>query len=181
MKITIISSSTRRGRISHRIALALEKMMSSKDIQTSIIDLNEERLPIFEERYTEREDRPENWDNIMSKLQESDGLIFLTPEYNGTITSSLKNFIDVFAKGGFAKKPIGVATGSTGAMGGIRAAYQLQQIILSLGAFPHPRMLTVGKMNQVINPDGVIGDERTQSTFENFVDLFADFTKRLMS
>jgi hypothetical protein len=68
----------------------------------------------------------------------SDGIIFLTPKYNGSFSSDLKNFIDVFAKEGFLGKPIGVATGSTGAMGGVRAANQLQQVILSLFAYPQP-------------------------------------------
>ena len=151
MKITIIASSTRMGRVSHRIALALSSAITKKGHEVHIIDLAELDLPIFNERYGRIEDQPDNWQPTMELLQSSDGQIFLTPEYNGSISSGLKNFIDVFAKDGFKDKPIGVATGSSGAKGGIRAAYQLQQIILSLFAFPMPHMLLVGHMKENID------------------------------
>jgi NAD(P)H-dependent FMN reductase len=103
----------------------------------------------------------------------------LTPEYNGTFTSGLKNFIDVFAKEGFRGKPIAVATGSSGSMGGIRAAYQLQQVILSLFAYPQPQMLLVGEMKKKFDQTGALIDPEFQSSFESFIDSFLTFTQKL--
>lgn len=114
----------------------------------------------------------------MDMLKTSDGIIFLTPEYNGGISSGLKNFIDVFAKDGFRGKPIGVATGSTGSRGGIRAAYQVQRIILSLFAYPQPEMLLVGEMQKKFDESGILLDKDFQSILDNYVDSFIDFTKR---
>lgn len=178
MKITIISSSTRIGRISPRIALALEKAFTAKGHNAQIIDLAEVNLPPFRERYSRLPDRPQKWTTIMDLLKSSDGIIFLTPEYNGGISSGLKNFIDVFAKDGFKGKPIGVATGSTGSRGGIRAAYQLQHIILSIFAYPQPHMLLVGEMQKRFDEAGKLQDPDFQPILDNYIDTFIDFTKR---
>ena len=179
MKITIVSSSTRIGRVSHRIALALEKQIGRVGHEAKIIDLLELQLPRFSERYPKIKEKPQSWDETMETLLASDGIIFLTPEYNGSFTSGLKNFIDVFAKEGFRGKPVGVATGSTGSMGGIRAAYQLQQVILSLFAYPQPQMLTVGDMQHRFDEMGKIIDEEFRPHFESYVYKFIEFCAKL--
>ena len=179
MKITIVSSSTRKGRISHRIALALEKEIGRVGQDAKLIDLLELDLPRFSERYPYVEEKPTSWEETMDTLLESDGIIFLTPEYNGSFSSGLKNFIDVFAKKGFSGKPIGVATGSTGGRGGMRAAYQVQQVILSLYAYPQPQMLTVGNMQQRFDEKGEITDEEFRPHFETYVTHFIEFCVKI--
>lgn len=179
MKITIISSSTRIGRVSHRVALALEKQIRRAGHQAEVIDLAELNLPPFEARYSSLGNKPESWIRTMNSLVESDGLIFLTPEYNGTFSSGLKNFIDVFSKEGFTGKPIGVATGSAGAMGGVRAVHQLQHVILSLGAYPQPQTLMVGEMKKKFDETGELIDDAFKNRFENFVNSFLDFSAKL--
>ena len=179
MKITIISSSTRIGRVSHRIALALEKQITRVGHEATLIDLLELALPRFSERYSYVQEKPKSWKETMDTLLGSDGIIFLTPEYNGSFSSGLKNFIDVFAKEGFQGKPVGVATGSTGRMGGMRAAYQLQQVILSLFAYPQPQMLTVGKMQDRFDEAGEITDQEFKPHFESYVNRFVEFCAKL--
>ena len=115
----------------------------------------------------------------MDFLKKSDGIIFLTPEYNGSFSSGLKNFIDVFAKEGFRGKPIGVATGSAGSMGGVRAAYQVQQVILSLFAYPQPQMLMVAEMQKKFSDSGEIIDSDYKTQFEDFVKKFIAFSKKI--
>ena len=179
MKITIISSSTRTGRISHRIALALQSALTELGADAQIIDLKEVGLPPFTERLAYLKEPPQHLTEILNDLESSQGLVFLTPEYNGAPSSGLKNFIDVFAKAGFSGKPIGAATGSTGAMGGIRAAYMLQQMILSVNAFPHPRLLTVGKMNEVLGENGEFLDEKTESRVRAYAETYLDWVKKM--
>ena len=181
MQFTIVSSSTRIDRVSHRIALALEKQFNSVGHKTKIIDLAELKLPRFSERYPRIQDKPDSWITTMDSLKESDGIIFLSPEYNGSFSSGLKNFIDVFAKEGFRRKPIGVATGSTGSMGGVRAAYQLQQVILSLFAYPQPQMLMVAEMQKKFSDSGEIIDADFKTQFEDFVKKFITFSAKISS
>lgn len=180
MKIRIVSASTRHNRISHRIALALQAELIERKHEVAIIDLKDLELPSFEERIDLLENPAAHLLALKNDLLSTQAFIFLSPEYNGAIASGLKNFIDLYAKEPFQYKPIGVATGSTGAMGGIRAAYQLQQNILTINAFPHPRMLTVGKMDQVLSAEGEIIDERHRKAQSDFLNHFLDFAERLI-
>ena len=123
------------------------------------------------------EDPTGNPAEISEIMKVSDGLIVLTPEYNGAMSSGLKNFIDVFAKASFDGKPIGVATASAGARGGIRAAYQLQQTILCILAYPLPQMLTVGNVEAVLDEDGNVTDDVFRRNLEGFTEAYLGFVR----
>ena len=123
------------------------------------------------------EDPTGNPAEISEIMKVSDGLIVLTPEYNGAMSSGLKNFIDVFAKASFDGKPIGVATASAGARGGIRAAYQLQQTILCILAYPLPQMLTVGNVEAVLDEDGNVIDDVFRRNLEGFTEAYLGFVR----
>lgn len=65
----------------------------------------------------------------------------LTPEYNGSYTPSLKNLLNHFPK--LSHKACGIATASDGALGGMRAAQQMQQLIAAHFGIISPYMLIV--------------------------------------
>jgi NAD(P)H-dependent FMN reductase len=182
MKICIISSSTRPGRNSHRVALALSELIRSHQKEVTLIDLLETPLPFFKERYAllEEADRTENMHYISQKLIESTGIIFVTPEYNGNSAPALINLMDTFGRAEFGAKPIGVATVSTGVLGGMRAAQQLQQNILYIQGYPQPQLLLTGEVTKQLDEKGVILNAEYQQKIENFVNAYLKFAQRFV-
>jgi NAD(P)H-dependent FMN reductase len=180
MKIAIVSGSTRTGRTSHRVALALEHYFITKGAEVTIVDLMQLNLPQFSERFSALPNKPIELEQTSKLLQRSNAIVFLSPEYNGSITSALKNMIDVFGKTEFAAKPIGVATASSGIMGGVRAAYQLQQIILALQAYPQPQMLLVADVANQLNERGEITNPIFEKKLAIFGDSFLTFARRFL-
>ena len=178
MRISIVSGSSREGRRSHRVALGLGNQIEAVDHKSVIIDLMQLELPPFVERFGNVDDPNGKLAKISEIMKVSDGLIFLTPEYNGAMSSGLKNFIDVFAKASFDGKPIGVATASAGPLGGIRAAYQLQQTILCILAYPMPQMLTVGNVTDVLDEDGTVIDDEFRRKIEQYTDTYLGFVRK---
>jgi azobenzene reductase len=178
MTISIVSGSTRPNRTSHRVALALEKALESRGIGCSILDLKDLDLPMFSERFHLLPEKSEHLVAAATQLQAASAIIFVTPEYNGGITSALKNVIDTFGKAEFAGKPIGVATASTGVMGGVRAAYQLQQIILALQAYPQPQMLLAGEVTKQLDESGEVINPAFSMKVEAFVAAFVGFASK---
>jgi azobenzene reductase len=178
MTITIISSSVRTDRTSHRVALALEKQIAATGNAVSFIDLKELNLPIAEERFQNMANKSEALLQTAQQLQAAEAIIIVTPEYNGSITTALKNLLDIFGKNEFAGKPIGVATVSTGIMGGVRAAYQLQQIILALQAYPQPQMLLTGEVTKQLNELGDVINPVYAPKIATFLNAFLGFAKR---
>ncbi|MCB0735901.1 MAG: NAD(P)H-dependent oxidoreductase [Bacteroidetes bacterium] len=172
MNITIVLGTAREGRLSERAAFMLERQLAAKNQNATIIDVAQLDLEIFKGLHGKYEYNNPKLDEAKTQLETADAMIFVTPEYNGSIASSLKNFIDLFAKKPFDGKPIGVCTVSSGAMGGIRAAYQLQQIILSIFAYPQPRMLTIGNIQNHLDSEGAILTDDFAKKTEQFLSAF---------
>ncbi|MEO0471661.1 MAG: NAD(P)H-dependent oxidoreductase, partial [Bacteroidota bacterium] len=138
MNIAIISGSVRSGRHSHKVATYLHQQLSLRDgIKVDLMDLHTWQLPILENRWKKLDNPPSNLVNFSASLQTADGLIFVSPEYHGSYTGVLKNAVDHYWHE-FHRKPIGVVATGSGKFGGINASTEMQQLILSLGAFPMP-------------------------------------------
>src|ERR1700730_11297938 len=76
---------------------------------------------------------PADWVAFREKLQKSEGVLFVTPEYNRSIPGVLKNAIDVgsrpYGKSSFLGKPVGIVSNSPGPLGGVSAAKHLQNML----------------------------------------------------
>ncbi|MFY0053484.1 NAD(P)H-dependent oxidoreductase, partial [Acinetobacter baumannii] len=74
-----------------------------------------------------------HWLAFREKIQKSDGVLFVTPEYKRAIPGVLKNAIDVasrpYGKSSFLGKPVGIVSNSPGPLGGVNAAKSLQNIL----------------------------------------------------
>lgn len=159
--------------------MALADTFKTSGIACQILDLMAVDLPPFTERFHNLTDKPAHLLAVAQQLQNSNALVLLTPEYNGGITSALKNCIDLFGKAEFAGKPIGVATASTGVMGGVRAAYQLQQTILALQAYPQPQMLLAAEVTKQLDENGAVINPAFLIKLEAFVKAFVNFAQKL--
>lgn len=169
MNITLILGSIRSGRQSHPIAHYLKEKLQQYGINSFLIDLLENPLPLMEERVGYHPHLPEEVEIVSRQLHKADGLIFISPEYHGSFSGVLKNALDYFWEE-FKKKPIGVVGISAGKFGGINASSQLQQLVLSLGAFPLPNKLLVSNVAHVFDP-------QEHSYQESFVEAADKFLK----
>src|SRR5215218_329491 len=131
MKIEILSGSPRRKSATVRVALHLQKLLSEKtDHEIGLIDLREYDLPPLQEVFMAPHLAPEPYRDLAKRIFEAQAFILVTPEYNGSYTPDLKNLLDHFPKQ--HHKVFGLVTASPGALGGVRAALQLQHLVYAL-------------------------------------------------
>lgn len=127
--IGVILGSTREGRVSPQVGKWLVEKLQDNDSATfELIDIKDYDLPFF--GTSSNQEPVVKWNQ---KLNELDGFIFITPEYNHSITASLKNALDS-AKDAWANKAAGIV--SYGSVGGARAAEQLKLILTELQIAP---------------------------------------------
>ena len=168
MTIEIISGSPRIESMTYRVALHLQQYLKEKtEYQIGLIDVREHNLPPVQTVFTSVENTPEEYRETTKRMQSADAFILVTPEYNGSYTSSLKNLLDHFPKQ--HHKPFGIVTASPGAMGGIRAALQLQQLVFALFGIGSPYMLLVPSVDKKFNESGNLIDGAFASAVETFV------------
>jgi NAD(P)H-dependent FMN reductase len=168
--ISIISSSVRNGRNSHRVALYFKNYLEENNIaNVKIIDLKTLDFPIFEERLQFISEPTEAMLSLADNIKNSDGIIVVTPEYNGGYPASLKNVIDLlYAE--WKRKPIGIATVSAGAFAGSQVITSLQFSLWKIGALVVPAMFPVATVEKSFNETGDPSDkEATDKRAKAFI------------
>lgn len=171
MHIEIISGSPRENSVTNRVALHLQKALQEKtDDEIGLIDLREHVLPHINQVFVSLEKTPEEYKALAKRMLAADAFIIVTPEYNGSYSPAMKNLFDHFPKQ--QHKTFGIVTASPGALGGIRAAMQLQQTVLALFGIPSPHMLIVPHVDKKFDADGFLMDSSFQPAVTNFIDEF---------
>ncbi len=131
MNLQIIIGSTREGRRSLQFSKWIEKTAKeNKNLNVELVDLIDYDLPMFNEaispRYNPTRVLTGDVKKFLNKLNEGDAYVFVTPEYNHSLSGVLKNALDYIANE-LNKKPAAVA--SHGSVGGARAAEHLKMIL----------------------------------------------------
>lgn len=154
MKISIISSSIRIGRKSHSVALYLKDFIQvNKLAEVKILDLNEFQFPLFTERLKFQKNPSQAALLFTHEIVNSDGIIIVTPEYNGGYPASLKNAIDLL-HAEWKRKPIALATVSSGIFGGAQVTTSLLFTLWKIGAWVIPATFPVPKISDTFNEAG---------------------------
>ncbi len=169
MNIEIISGSPRIHSITHRVVLHLKKYLFQKTgYNINIIDVRDWELNVLQQEvFKSVETTPVEFKPLAQRMFNADAFIIVTPEYNGSYTTALKNLFDHFPKQ--SRKPFGIVTASPGALGGIRAGIQLQTLIYALFGIGSPHMLITPLVEKKFDEDGNLLDE----SFLKNIDVFA--------
>jgi NAD(P)H-dependent FMN reductase len=159
--IEIISSSVRMKRNSHRVALYLKRFMEEKKLASvSILDLKEYNFPVFEERLRFQPSPEQPVLEFAEKVKKSDGVIIISPEYNGSFPASLKNVIDLL-NDEWKRKPVAFATVSGGSFGGMNMIPSLQFTLWKMQAWTVPAIYPVPKITEVFDEQGIPTNSET--------------------
>jgi chromate reductase len=127
-----ISGSLRKGSFSGAILHAIGKRFAS-DFTFNFCSLAE--VPAYNEDL-DREPASPAVACLRHSILESDGVIIATPEYNHGIPGVLKNALDWASRpafqSSFRNKPVLIISSGPGALGGVRAQYQLRETLISM-------------------------------------------------
>lgn len=179
MNYTIISGSQNRASITFRAVKHLEDRLAREltEDKITIIDVRDYDIPLDIQVYQDEGDAPEHLTDLVSIMYATDAFILVTPEYNGCYTPALKNLLNHFPK--FSHKPIGIVTASDGALGGMRAAQQLQLLSVAHFGIPSATMLVIPRVHKLFEEDGTLVDETFQRQIDNFIREFIWLSKTI--
>jgi NAD(P)H-dependent FMN reductase len=166
--IAILSASIREGRASHRVALYFQKYLTEKNLATTeILDLHAYNFPLFEERLKYQKNPSPQVLDFASRVTKADGIIIVTPEYNGGYPASLKNVVDLlYAE--WHRKPIAISTVSDGNFGGTQVITSLQFSLWKIRAWTVPAMFPVPNAPKSFDEQGTPADATATDKRANF-------------
>ncbi|MFL6820808.1 MAG: NADPH-dependent FMN reductase [Bradyrhizobium sp.] len=176
--IATIVGSLRKESFTLKIANALAKL-APDTLKLNVITLND--LSFFNQDLEAAP--PADWLAFRDKLQKSNGILFVTPEYNRSIPGVLKNAIDVGSrppgKSSFLGKPIGIVSASPGPLGGVSAAKHLQNILPGISGpiLGQPEIYLNG-VGDAFDDKGNLVKEALQKVLQQYLTAFAAFVEK---
>ena len=156
--IAVFFGSVRRDRKGIRVARWIERKLQERNHEVYFIDPMELNLPLLDRMYKEMKNPSEKIVELKDKIENAEGYIPVTPEYNRSTSSALKNTLDYFLEE-YYFKPSTIVSYSPGMFGGINAAQQLRLIFAELGSPSIPSSFVIPRVHKVFDENGNLIDE----------------------
>jgi chromate reductase len=174
MKILGISGSLRRG--SHNTALlraAASALPSGVELEVydGLAD-----LPHYDADL-DVDPAPEAVARLREAIEEADGVLIATPEFNGSIPGALKNALDwasrPFPDSSLKGKPVAVVGASTGLFGAAWAQAEVRKVLGIIGADTLSEELPVGQAHNAFGDDGQLLEPDLRNALNELVSVLA--------
>lgn len=180
-KVGYLIGSLATQSINRKLAKALIRL-APEGLEFSEIAFRD--LPLYSYDYDE--DYPQVARDFKAAIRGSDGILFVTPEYNRSIPGGLKNAIDwasrPYGTNAFTRKPSAVIGASIGAIGTAVAQQSLRSVLSFCNA---PQMNAPEAYIQftpgMITDDGDVTVEATEAFLRNYMAEFHAFIARVLT
>jgi NAD(P)H-dependent FMN reductase len=135
-----------------------KRFIEERNLATAeILDLQAYNFPIFDERLQYLPSPDPGVLDFAGKIRSADGVIIVTPEYNGGYPASLKNVIDLLTND-WRRKPVAISTASDGSFGGTQVITSVQFSLWKIKAWTVPAMFPVPKVSEAFSSEGIPAD-----------------------
>lgn len=188
-RILVFAGSVRTGAYSGQTANAAMKALALLGADVTRISLADYPLPIMDQNLEKEQGVPENAMRLARMIDNHDGLLIATPEYNASVPPLLKNTIDWVSRisrdpGGKPFKPFegkvaALCSSSNGKYGGVRALNHLRPICMNVGLEVVTPQCAISAAKTAFNEDGTIADERTRKQMEKTCSRLIEHAKLL--
>lgn len=158
--LLVVIGSARVGRVADKVLGYIQKDLESRDdVTVTVADLALLNLPFYNNElpamspdHVQTDENVAAWAKLVS---ESDAVVFITPEYNHSLTAIQKNAIDWLFTEWNDKPATAVAYGWSG---GSRAVVALREVLANVKADVKQDIAQLAFMKD-LNPDGSLLDE----------------------
>jgi len=119
--VCVVLGSVREGRLGLRVARLLVSRLTSLGAEATLLDPLEVNPPLLQQplHFMKDQSAAPQWMHDTHKIiQESDGFLIVTPEYNCSLPPALTNLLDHFPPASFRHKPASIVAYSMGPFGG---------------------------------------------------------------
>lgn len=178
MKLALMGGSLRPASLNARLLRHLARELEARGHQVSAFTGDALRLPLYEEGAAPSAATLA----LHGALQESQGLVIVSPEYNAGIPGHLKNAVDwlsTMKPSPWPGLPVLLCAASPGAFGGARGLMAWRATLANMGALALPEAITVPHADQQLDAEGTPTDVRTAAAVPKTLDGFLSLVAKL--
>lgn len=179
MKVVGIVGSVREGSLNKKLAQFIAKKFSDK-FEMDVVTL--ENIPLYNQDI--ENNPPQEVREFKAKVAAADGVIWFTPEYNGTMPGVLVNAIDWLSRVDkvMIGKPSLVMGASMGALGTVKAQGHLYDVLRSPGIdspfLAGSNQVVVGAAHTKFDEEGNLTDDNTVTFLNSVTTNFVTFIEK---
>jgi hypothetical protein len=147
-----------------KVSQHLEQVLKQKNVDTQLYNLFDINLPFYNPDIDD-----ETWLKMQPVIAKSDGFVFATPEWNGSSSPMLMNFLQYCSFDEMAHKPallVGVSSGR----GGAYPILQMRQY-----GYKNTRLLYIPEHLIVRGVEEVLNQPEAENKSDNFIRERADY------
>jgi NAD(P)H-dependent FMN reductase len=176
LRILAMAGSARTGALSVRLRDAAAKALVTAGATVEPLDLRALDLPLYDGDVEASQGVPEGARRLREALTQCDGVLLVTPEYNGFPTPLELNAWDWLSRlpaegdkpsglAATAGKPLALLSSSPGALGGMRALGLVRQFLGgNFQMLVLPQQLALGRAHEAFDDGGLLKDTRQQAS-----------------
>jgi chromate reductase, NAD(P)H dehydrogenase (quinone) len=176
--IVIVSCTNRPESNTRKVTATVEGIYRALDVSFRVLDLAE--LPpniILPSAY---QFKPPAFQQFIDAVIGADGVVFVTPEYNGGIPGILKYFIDMLPfPESFENRPVCFVGLAAGIWGALRPVEQLQAILGYRNAYIFPERVFMPGVNKLLHESGELKEPDIKARLEKQAKGFIRFVENL--
>lgn len=173
--IAVIVGSTREGSFNRMLGDLAAASLTAQGASVTRVDLATFDLPLYSAAL-EANDFPSDARRLKDIFAAQDGLLFVSPEYNGSLSPLLKNAIDwasrptggegLVALTAYRGKAAAIMSASISPFGGLRGLMHLRQILSTIQMLVVPEQVVVPNAHAAFAEDGSLKDALPASLVE---------------
>lgn len=177
-KVAVIVGSLRKDSVNRIFAEALAKV-AKPQLDLQIVEIGD--LPLYNQDL--ENDLPQSVVRFKQQIESADAVLFVTPEFNRSFSSALKNAIEwgsrPWGKTSWNGKPGAIVGATLGVVGTAAAQSQLRSVVSHIGVslLSQPEIYLNYREGLIV--DGQVTDESFRNILIDWTAKFADWIARL--
>ncbi len=189
LKILVIPGSLRTGSLNARLAATAALELAQAGAEVTRISLDDFPLPIYDGDLQAKSGVPKNAVNLKRMMAAHHGVLIVTPEYNSSVPSLVKNTIDWVtrvqdineARGQvFRERAFAIAAASENRFGGSRALAALRLILSACQATVIPNQLALSFASEAYDDLDRLKHPADSDALKAMTRQLIEFSQRMM-
>lgn len=177
-RLLVMVGSSRQGSFNAALAGVVEQVARAAGAEVRRIDLRALQLPVFDGDIEAQSGVPARTLELVEAIHAVDGVVVVTPEYNGFPTPLFINAFDWLSRApaqgdrptglqATASKPVAVLSASPGLLGGLRSLNFLRQYLqMAFAMLVVPQQFALVRASEAFDEQGGLKDPKARQSVE---------------
>jgi chromate reductase, NAD(P)H dehydrogenase (quinone) len=182
MKLLMFAASLRKDSFNKKLIKISENIIKELNLTPNLVDFAEFKTSLYNGDDETNTGIPTEIKHFEKLLQESDGLVISSPEYNFTTPGTLKNIIDWTSRLNptpFKNLPILLMSASPAMAGGNRGLWNTRVPLEYCNAFVYPNMFSLSMADKAFDEQEHLRDESLHKRLKQNIADFIPYVTAL--